>query len=130
MTLAKCFGTVATAVHKQMEQMQLSPGTPRARGGDQDRDCRQLLHELPRLFFDQAVSVGDAAARMLKFEEGLDEARLDETAFHGRVLEDIPGKGAVPLSFFSYDLQKFEEGVSIFDVDQIFDGYEDRTLIV
>ena len=60
----------------------------------------------------------------------MDEVGLDHLAGFVRVLEDMPGIGAVTPPLEADILHDGEEGGAILWVDHIFGDREDRTLIV
>ena len=70
------------------------------------------------------------ASRYLSSSSGMDEEGLDHLALLVRVLEHMPGVGAVPLPLEADVLHHGEKGAAVRRVDQIFDDRQDRSLIV
>src|SRR5271157_3649454 len=107
-----------------------SPRPQPALRRDEISGLRRRLEELGYLIFHYLVGHGHARLAKFEFERGMDEVGLDHLPAFVRVLEYMPGIGAVAPALEADILHRGEEGDAVLRIHHIFGDCEDRTLII
>src|SRR5580658_3129437 len=93
-------------------------------------DLGRRLQELGRLIFHNLVGHGHARLAVFEFERGVDEEGLDHLPDLVRVLENVPGVGAVAPALEADIAHHREERGVVLLVDQKTGDTENWALIV